>query len=428
MEKLLMERENEVWNFPKFPGLDDSITKYDFVKIYEDHHGSGTLKNATNFSYTTDNEDMWLLPSESYLKVEFYFRKEDGNEYAWVDVPAAAGVNAVNADDINLADNGYNLFKEARYFIADQEIERLDNVGIATLVNHLRTMENYYDFKDSKHCELLFWDDTNKRQAYIRMAKGRMFLMLPVEKIFPFLRHNRHVFRGVRHKITLTLNDMGRIIAHTGGTDGTVYIENMEWLVPYVEPSLGMMAKLETQLSKQNEYTINWSSINVYKHQPPKQTDIRLPLASTVHKPTNIFIMGQSLSREQDQEEDAMKFDNLGIEECYVEVNGVRFPDNPVKADFENYNHTEPFKRFQDACYNKNCPNGYIGFRDNYPIWHIDVSQHKPELYENSSFPNITVYLKMKQAPVTDYIIWIVLYNEREATLNIDSKKMRVIR
>ena len=61
-------------------------------------------------------------------------------------------------------------------------------------------------------------------------------------------------------------------------------------------------------------------------------------------------------------------------------------------------------------------------------MYPIDVSKHKPELYENTSFPNICVNIKFQTIPPEDYLVWIIVYNEREATLNLEEKKMRVIR
>ena len=65
---------------------------------------------------------------------------------------------------------------------------------------------------------------------------------------------------------------------------------------------------------------------------------------------------------------------------------------------------------------------------DHYSIYHIDVSKHKPELYENSSFPNLVVNARFAAAPAEDYVMWVIVLNEREATLNLDNKQMKLIR
>jgi hypothetical protein len=67
-------------------------------------------------------------------------------------------------------------------------------------------------------------------------------------------------------------------------------------------------------------------------------------------------------------------------------------------------------------------------FRTSYPLFHIDVSHHKPELYENIQFPNIGLNLKFREVPAHDYLVWVIIYNQRDATLNLENKKIRVIR
>ena len=69
MERVLATEDSRLWSFPKIMPVDHSIVKYDHVKILEDSHGTGDLTNATEFSYTTNNDDIWYVPSKSYLKV-----------------------------------------------------------------------------------------------------------------------------------------------------------------------------------------------------------------------------------------------------------------------------------------------------------------------------------------------------------------------
>ena len=55
-------------------------------------------------------------------------------------------------------------------------------------------------------------------------------------------------------------------------------------------------------------------------------------------------------------------------------------------------------------------------FRTSFPIFHIDVSH---QLYENTQFPNIVITLKFREIPAHDYLVWVLIYNHIEATLNL---------
>ena len=133
-------------------------------------------------------------------------------------------------------------------------------------VNNIRNNKNWYEYFDERHAELIFLNDHAKRQTYIRKCCCKVHLLLPLNKLFTFCEYNKHVFRGVKHRITLMLN---LIIKAAGVDPGSVKINQMVWMIPYVEASLSMMAKLETQLAMKTEYSIQWPAVNVYKEQPP---------------------------------------------------------------------------------------------------------------------------------------------------------------
>lgn len=435
MEKLLADKESGIWEFPKFPILDSSITKYDHVTVYEDHHGSGTLENADNFSFTTENDDIWLLPAESYLKLDIQVKKADGRNYRWVNraaVPAEGGnaaVPAADADEVDISDNGFNLFSDARLYLGDQEIERIDHVGIATLLTNLMELDKKYELKNTRHTEINFFQNSTGRQAYLRKVRGNWHLQLPIKKLFSFFRTNDHVFRGTKFRINLSFNNSDNLLVRNPEVAaGKVQIKNMKWMIPYVEPSLDVMAKLESQLAKNATYKLGWNAKTVYKHQPPRQIDVRLPLASSVHKPTHVYVILQDANRLDNQEQVSMFFNNMNLEECYTEVNGLRFPDRPIKVDFLKHEYTELYSRFLNACEEGDTYLDYETFGSTYPIIHFDISKHPEHLYENTNFPTITLYLKFRAVPANNYVAWVIVENEREATLNLDNKRMIVVR
>jgi len=431
MESLLSETESNVWEFPFIGEKDKSITKYEYLNVFDDNHGSGNLNNAETFSFTTSNQDIWLLPSDSFLKIKVQFNKQDGTDYIWKaleEVKNDAGAitkAAVVADNVSLNDNAFNIFEECRYFVDDKEIERIDYVGISTLVNNLLSYTDSLQVESIRHSQLWFLDDDSARQSYVRdTCQGQVHLLLPLARIFPFFDQINHVFRGVKHRITFTLNKQHNIMLYT---EGKVFINKMEWVIPYVEPSLAMMAKLENQLASQNTFNFKWSAINVYKQQPTKAKEIRIPLASTIHKPEKVIVGIQKAVRTTDVSARSMMFDKYDVESCSVEINSIKYPDRVYTNDFPGGDCHELYNQFLGMC-NGNKGISFVLFYERYRMYPIDVSKHKPELYENTSFPNICVNIKFQTIPADDYIVWIIVYNEREATLNLEEKKMRVIR
>lgn len=427
MDKLL-NTTNKIWDFPTLKAKDNSITKLDHMKIYEDSHGSGSLSNAKTFSYTTNNEDIWLLPSHSYLKVTCELKKKDGTAY---EITKDGQGKITGGDDINFVNNGYAIFEEARYYLEDTEIERIDYVPVATNLNNLLT----YSPTRATHAQYseLFWQATTddlknyqSRQSWIRKHNNTVTLLLPLDRIFPFFTENQHVFRGVKHRITFTLSKPEWIINKAPAVDdGIVTIKDMVWHIPFVEPSLETQALLETQLSVNSSFNLNWKAINVYKNQPPKNKDVRIALSSTIHKPKNVFIALQNLTSTTSQDKHSMEYDIGKLESVSIEVNGQKFPDRDMVCDKTTSDYHEMYEAFKN--YSGNTILDYSKFYEHYSYINIDVSKHKPELYENTSFPSIVVNLKFSDTPTQDYIVWVIVFNEREAALNIENKKMRVI-
>ena len=210
MKTFLQETESPIWEFPSIAAKDPSIVKYDYTKVYEDSHGAGTLENSDHYSFTTNNEDLWLLPSESYLSLTFRLRNQDGNQYVWQDRAAVGQNPAAVAEDVSLYDNGFNIFEEAWYYIDDKEIAWIDHLGIATLVNNIIKCTSEEKINAVKHTQLWFLNKDNDRRTFVHNCSGTLNLLLPQNGIFPFCDQIDHIFRGVKHRITFTLNKQER--------------------------------------------------------------------------------------------------------------------------------------------------------------------------------------------------------------------------
>jgi hypothetical protein len=90
-----------------------------------------------------------------------------------------------------------------------------------------------------------------------------------------------------------------------------------------------------------------------------------------------------------------MRFDNMNVESVNVEINSVQFPDKEIKNNCTNREITEVYDRLL-RCSRYTTKIDFETFRTLFPIFHIDVSDHKPELYKNTQFPNIVINLKFR--------------------------------
>ena len=73
----------------------------------------------------------------------------------------------------------------------------------------------------------------------------------------------------------------------------------------------------------------------MYRNQPARNTEVRIALSSTIHKPQKIFVALQNLNRSTSQNHSSMLFDNMNVESCNVEINSVQFPDKDLSITLQ---------------------------------------------------------------------------------------------
>ena len=60
---------------------DDSVESYQYIEKDTDQ-GTSSLNNQTELTITFQNQDAWLFPSDSYLRIEGVLRTADGADVA----------------------------------------------------------------------------------------------------------------------------------------------------------------------------------------------------------------------------------------------------------------------------------------------------------------------------------------------------------
>ena len=424
----------QVWDFVTFSDTNRDIKDLEKLTYYDDSHGHGDLSDARDLSFTTKDKEVWLLPSESYLDIDIKI------ERAVRTAPAVAGEVgeieynwAADAAPVTMADNGCNMFDQSKYYIEDQEIEKVDHTGIATLVDGILKL-NEQDIIKSKHKELWFLSNAAgdaARKTYLVNCAGHLKLEIPLKRLFTFCENTKHAFRGVQHRITFSLQHVNNILLKTADASpaGKAKITKVQWVIPKLEPSLQRQAEVESTLASGTSIDMQWPGLTVYKSQPPKQQNVRIQLASTIHRPNKILVGLQRASRTGAYStQSSMVFDHLNLEECNVSINSKLFPNlRPLTANFARESGAiELYNNFIHACSNSTPAIDYETFKEHYPLWYFDVSNRADEIYDTSNYPQITINLKFQRAPTNDYYAYVIIYNEKSGKLSFIEQKMIV--
>ena len=142
------------------------------------------------------------------------------------------------------------LFRDIRYKLLDQEIEKINYVGQATTM--LGLLKYPDDFSKSKGLNQLWYKDTstranaqnrgwNARKVYVidnSDPKGTCSFRIPLIHIFVCCEDYDKVVYGFKHILTLTITDDHNAIFRAGGVDaGKITLSKISWFMPHVMPA-----------------------------------------------------------------------------------------------------------------------------------------------------------------------------------------------
>lgn len=334
------------------PIEDMSTTRFEYVEYRTDN---ATLTN-TNRNYDINHKDLdaWILPADSYIQVTGRVEKAaDQTAYA-------------ATDKVGLVNNGYNVFERAQYAVDGQNLETLEYVGHTTTIQNL--VEFSDDYKRSVGTNMLWYPDTNSGAAQSAKEKygliadatapvdawiaGKTYiggnenynlgfaerhavvngagshkqvnLFLPLKHLFGFCKIPR-VYRGMRHTLRLTRSSMENMIHRVGASAADFTISKVSWWVPIVSPSLLVQARLESKLAAGATMRLNWEATTTHRSNAMGSSDSIYRVTTTSQKISRVFVAFQLVSKEGDQTENNMIFDNKGVSNLHIRVNSTHF-------------------------------------------------------------------------------------------------------
>ena len=187
--------------------IDETFQEADSIKSYEYNEYLPTSGSNLNIPGTItipiESQDDFFHPRKSFLLVEGELVKSDGKRYA-------------TTDDLALCNNGImHLFSNAKYEIAGQEIESVNNPGIAgVLMGAAKFPFDYSTGAGLMQCwapntadsQIINTKGYEARKKYI-IAKsvpvGTFSFIVELENVFGFVEDYAKVTYGMRHRLTL---------------------------------------------------------------------------------------------------------------------------------------------------------------------------------------------------------------------------------
>ena len=315
---------------------DNSIDKYEYFEC-EPFVGTNLNNSGGDIRLYIETQDIFTHPTESFLLIEGRLTKADGTAYA-------------NADNIYLTNNAMmHLFRDIRYELSGQEIEKIMYPGQATMM--LGLLKYPDDFCKSKGLNQLWYKDTttqanaqnvgwNVRKLYIinnSDPKGTFSCRIPLKHLFGFCEDYYKVVYGLKHGLILTRNNDENAIFRANGVDnGKNTLSKISWFMPDVTPADKDKMELYKIIERKAKLFVGYKMIQCTNASIPQSTSVswRLSVKSSPEVP-RFIIVGFQTDKSNDQEQNPSTFDNVNIRNIYAILNSNRYPTLEYNLSFQ---------------------------------------------------------------------------------------------
>ena len=418
---------------------DDSIDKYEYFEYIP--IARTNLDNIGDIRINIESQDIFTHPSESFLLIEGRFTKVNGTAYG---------------DDghVTLTNNGIMyLFRDIRYELSGQEIEKVNYVSHATTM--LGLLKYPDDFGRSKGLNQL-WYKASKRDAVTNNTgwnyrrkhitnnsnpKGSFSFRIPLKHIFGFCEDYDKVVYGFKHTLSLTRTDDNNAIfkaVNDGAGNpldfGKITLSKISWFMPHVMPADKDKMELYKIIEKKEKVSVGYRMIQSTSISVPQVNSFswRLSVKSSPEVP-RFIIVGFQTDKNNNQEQNPAIFDNLDIRNIYAMLNSNRYPTLDYNLSFPAQQIGRAYgdvAEFRSKFFNINelisnpCINAY-DYGSLYPLFLFDVSKQSERLKYSTTDIQIKIEFNTPVPAGTEG--YAVIISDRLINFQSDGNKMSVV-
>ena len=412
---------------------DDSIDKYEYFEYYPI---TGTnLDNIGDIRINIESQDIFTHPSESILLIEGRLTKVDGTEYG-------------NGDNISLTNNSMMyLFRDIRYELSGQEIEKVNYVGYATTM--LGLLKYTEDFGRSKGLNQSWYKDSSNIanpqnlgfwNRYLHLfnnsdVNGSFSFRIPLKHIFGFCEDYDKVVYGFKHTLSLTRTHEHDAIFRAVGVDaGKIVLNKLTWFMPHVMPANKDKMELYKIIEKKEKVSVGYRMIQCTSISVPQLNSFswRLSVKSSPEVP-RFIIVGFQTERNNDQTKNNTVFDDIDISKIYVMLNSNRYPTLDYDLNFPSQKFSRAYgdvAEFRSKFFNINelISNPTISaydYKTLYPLFLFDVSKQSERLKYSTT--DIQVKIEFNEPVPLGTEGYAVIISDRLINFQSDGNKMGVV-
>ncbi|XP_046803829.1 uncharacterized protein LOC111687407 [Lucilia cuprina] len=315
------------------PQFDNSIIKKEYHS-YTSYLQS--YKNNDEIRISIQNQDLYVLPHESFIYVEGFATKED----------------STISTNIRLLNNCIaHLFDEIRYELNGVEIDRTRHLGITTEI------KNYVSLNKSESENLLNagWAPSNIDD--LTLVSGYFNFCLPLKLLLGFAEDFNKIIVNSKHElILLRSKDDKQVLKSTVSTENIkLSIQNITWKVPHIQLADAYKLQMYKTINNRQPLNITFRSWDMYYYPAlPTSTTVlwNVKLASENERPRFLLIAFRSKDN---------KFLHCDLSDVKVHLNSDTYPYDDLNLKFDRNRFAllyDMYYKFQQSYY----------FRDPQPL------------------------------------------------------------
>jgi hypothetical protein len=402
-----------------------------------------------------NQQDAYLLPSKSYLKIKGQIKRGDND--------AAYAADA----EITLINNAIMyLFTGVKYELGETTIESINNPGqTTTMIGYLSYPD---DFSTSASLKLCWSKDTTDNANSVKyvasvndpvagyrpseqatynqgFATRKAFLFssdprgcfefhIPLSHIFGFSEYKKLIY-GFKHTLTLTrTNDTLALYRAAGATDGKVDLTHISWHMPQIQMAVEYLSALRSVIEQKVTLPLSFRARTSQRTVITQTLDFswRLSVTGGIEKPRWIII-GFQTARINAQTQNPAIFDNLNLKNAYVTLNSERFPVSDITTNFTRNEYSTLYDMFDNFKTNYYGIDSLVGgtqvnvatYKSLFPILVFDLRKQNERL--KTGVTDIQIYFEFGTAAPADTTAYSVIISDRFYKLASDGTNMSVV-
>lgn len=291
------------------------------------------FNNNDEIRITIQSQDLYVLPSDSYLMIEVAVARRDQ-----VVIAANEAVCVMNF----IA----HMFSELRYELNGVEIDRCKAPGITSLLKLLVAVK-----EEDKESFNLFTLNGNSQ-----LGTGTTTMLLPLRFLFGFCDDFNKIVLNSKHELILvrSRSDINMYVANNDQIQFTV--NKIQWKVPHVTLSDTAKLSMLKTISQKSDLMIPFRSWDLYELPIVPETTRHtwsVKTTSQVTKPRYVIVAFQTNRRVATS--NPTLFDHCNISNLKLYLNNERFPYDDLNLNFGTLQYHELFhylKKIQATYYN----------------------------------------------------------------------------